>query len=328
MNLPVRIEPVLAALSDPTRLRIMRLLEHLELAVGELAQALGQSQPRVSRHVAILCESGLAERRREGSWVYLRKAVSPGSDSAIAAAAARLLDAAEVEDADFAAQCTEDRRHLAAIRARRENSAAQFFASHAGEWDQLRVLLSPAEEVENSIVQSIGNQPLGRLLDIGTGTGRIAELLADRADYVVGFDRSPEMLRLARARLQNFPANRWELVQGDFYALPFPDAEFDTVTLHQVLHFAHEPVYTLREAARVGSPDARIVIVDLGAHARDELRERHAHVRLGFTDEQMSALLYDAGLGADEPINLVGEGLTTKIWIAQRAEEPVEASLA
>ena len=325
----VRIETLIAALSDPTRLRIMRLLEHLELAVGELAQALGHSQPRVSRHVSILCDSGLAERRREGSWVYLRKAISDASDSAVDVAASRLLDAAEAEDAEFAAQCAEDRRHLAAIRARRESSAAQFFANHAGEWDQLRALLSPAEEVEECIVEAIGGQPLGRLLDIGTGTGRIAELLANRAEYVVGFDRSPEMLRLARARLQDFPAGHWELVQGDFYALPFADASFDTVTLHQVLHFAHEPVYTLREAARVSSAGARIVIVDLAAHARDELRERHAHVRLGFTDEQMAELLHDSGLAAAPPVALVGEALTTKVWIARRAgaEKDFESEL-
>lgn len=328
MYLSVRIEPVLGALSDPTRLRIMRLLEHLELAVGELAQALGQSQPRVSRHVAILCDSGLAERRREGSWVYLRKAISINSESAVAAAASRMLDAAETEDSDFAAQCAEDRRHLAAIRARRESSAAQFFASHAGEWDQLRALLSPAEDVEASIVSSIGNRPLGRLLDIGTGTGRIAEVLADSAEHVVGFDRSPEMLRLARARLQDMPVDSWELVQGDFYALPFPDATFDTIVLHQVLHFAHQPAYVLREAARVSRTNARFVIVDLAAHARDELRERHAHVRLGFTDEQMSELLCDSGLAAPDPLELVGEGLTTKIWIAQHAEATAAASAA
>lgn len=317
MNSPVRIEPLLGALSDPTRLRIMRLLEHMELAVGELAQALGQSQPRVSRHVAILCDSGLAERRREGSWVYLRKAIARGSDSALAAATARLLDAAEAEDTEFAARCAEDRRHLSAIRARRESRAAEFFASHAEDWDQLRAMLCPPEELEAKILSALGDKPLGWMLDIGTGTGRIAQLLADRADHVVGLDRSPEMLRLARARLQDRPAQRWELVQGDFNALPFADDTFDTVVLHQVLHYAHEPVYALHEAARVARSEGRIVIVDLAAHERDELRERHAHARLGFSDDQMGGFLHRCGLSAAEPLALAGEGLTTKIWIAR-----------
>ncbi len=303
----------------------MRLLEHMELAVGELAQALGQSQPRVSRHVAILCDSGLAERRREGSWVYLRKAIARGSDSALAANTSRLLDAAEAEDADFAARCAEDRHHLSAIRARRETSAAKFFANHAENWDQLRAMLCPPEELEAKILSALGEEPLGRMLDIGTGTGRIAQLLASRAEHVVGLDRSPEMLRLARARLQDLPAHHWELVQGDFNALPFADDTFDTVVLHQVLHYAHEPIYALQEAARVVRPEGRVVIVDLAAHERDELRERHAHARLGFSDAQMEGFLAQCGLGAPEPLALAGEGLTTKIWVATQALADVAA---
>ena len=312
------IEPTLAALADPTRLRIMRLLGHLELAVGELAQVLGQSQPRVSRHVAILCDAGLAERRREGSWVFLRQAVSDTSERPLVAAVARLLAAAEEEDAGFAARCAEDRRHLAAIRATREKSAAAFFASHAEEWDSLRQLLGPAEEVEAALLDALGDAPLGRMLDIGTGTGRIAQVLEGRADHIVGFDRSPEMLRLARARLQGLPVDRWELVQGDFHALPFAAESFDTTVLHQVLHYAHEPALVLAEAARVTRGGGRLAVVDLAAHERGELRKRHAHVRLGFADEQMLALLAEAGFDAAPSLALPGNGLTTRLWIAVR----------
>jgi ArsR family transcriptional regulator len=312
------IETVTRALADPTRLRIMRLLAHMELAVGELAQVLGQSQPRVSRHVGILCDSGLAERRREGSWIFLRQAVSADSARGLRSAVARMLEAAEEEDAAFGARCAEDRRHLAAIRTAREKGAAEYFARHAGEWDQLRSWLSPAKTVETALLESLEEGTLGRLLDIGTGTGRIAELLADRAEHVVALDKSTEMLRLARARLQSFPPQKVELVQGDFASLPFGEDEFDTVVLHQVLHYAQEPAQALAEAARVCRPGGRIAVVDLATHEREELRERHAHARLGFSDEQMLEWLTESGFAPSLPIALPGKGLTTKIWLANR----------
>jgi SAM-dependent methyltransferase len=321
----MRIEPIMSALADPTRLRIMRLLAHMELAVGELAQVLGQSQPRVSRHVGILCDSGLAERRREGSWVFLRQTISADSARPLAAALARMLAMAEVEDEAFAARCGEDRRHLAAIRSGREKHAGEFFARHAPEWDNIRSLLGPAQKVEAGLLKGLGSG-LGRLLDIGTGTGRIAELLADKADHVVALDRSPEMLRLARARLQKLPAERWELVQGDFSALPFEADTFDTIVLHQVLHYAHEPSFALAEAARVCRPGGRIAIVDLAAHEREELRNRHAHVRLGFGDEQMLEWLTEAGFTPSPPAVIPGKGLTTKIWIASRDEKAIPSA--
>ena len=299
----------------------MRLLAHMELAVGELAQVLGQSQPRVSRHVGILCDSGLAQRRREGSWVFLRQAISTGSARPLASAVARMLAVAEDEDEAFAARCNEDRRHLAAIRSGREKHAGEFFSRHAPEWDNIRSLLGPAQKVEAALLKSLGGGSLGTLLDVGTGTGRIAELLAPRADHVVALDRSPEMLRLARARLQQLPPEQWELVHGDFTALPFEADTFDTVVLHQVLHYAHEPAYPLGEAARVCRAGGRIVIVDLAAHEREELRNRHAHVRLGFSDEQMLEWLTESGFSPSPPAVIPGQGLTTKIWIASRDEK-------
>ena len=314
----MRTESIIRALDDPTRLRIMRLLAHMELAVGELAQVLGQSQPRVSRHIAILCDSGLIERRREGSWTFLHHRLGPPSAPGIRGAVSRLLEAAEAEDEAFAERCAEDRRHLGAIRSSREKSAAEYFARHAGEWDRLRAMLTPADQLEAVLLQALADEPLGRLLDIGTGTGRIAQVLAPDAEHVVGLDRSPEMLRLARSRLQDLPADRWELVQGDFGSLPFPPASFDTVVFHQVLHYAAEPAWPLDEAARVCRPGGRVAIVDLAAHEREELRVRHAHARLGFTDEQLLEWLTASGFAAAAPLTLPGAGLTTKIWVARR----------
>ncbi|MDR2857981.1 MAG: metalloregulator ArsR/SmtB family transcription factor [Novosphingobium sp.] len=319
----MKIDPLLRALADPTRLRIMRLLAHMELAVGELALVLGQSQPRVSRHIRILCDAGLAERRKEGSWVFLRSAIGESRAPPVGAAVARLLAAAERDDAAFAARCGEDRRHLAAIRAARETSAEGYFARHAGEWDTLRSLHCPDEPVEAALARALGSdspgsRDLGALLDVGTGTGRMAELFAPRADRITGLDKSPEMLRIARARLQKLPAEQVELVQGDFLTLPFADASFDTVLFHQVLHYAQEPEGVLAEAARVTRPGGRIAVVDFAAHDHEELRERHAHARLGFSDEQMLALLSEAGFASAPSIALPGMPLTVKIWTARK----------
>ncbi len=321
----MQFDLLLRALSDPTRLRIMRLLAHMELAVGELAQVLGQSQPRVSRHVRILCDAGLAERRKEGSWVFLRSSIGEDRAPPIGAAAAKLLATGERDDAAFAAQCREDRLHLAEIRAAREASAQSYFASHADEWDTLRVLHSPDEPVEAALTKALDTLAqqgsLGRLLDVGTGTGRMAELFAPRAEHVTAFDKSPEMLRIARARIQDLPADRVELVQGDFDSLPFPDSAFDTVLFHQVLHYAQSPRTVLAEAARVTKNAGRIAIVDFAAHNLEELRASHAHARLGFSDEQMLTLLGDCGFSSQPAIAISGAPLTVKIWTATRGPD-------
>lgn len=319
----MRIESIIRALADPTRLRIMRLLSTMELAVGELATVLGQSQPRVSRHVAILCDAGLAERRREGSWVFLREAIAERGADTLDRSVASLLAAGEGEDPAFAEICAADRLHLAAIRDMRERHAAEYFARHAGEWDNLRAMLVPAEQVEAGLVEALGGQGLGNLLDIGTGTGRIAELLAGQADHLVALDKSPEMLRLARARLQGLPAASVELVQGDFGALPLADGAFDTVIFHQVLHYAQEPAYALAEAARVCRTGGRIAIVDLAAHGREELRSRHAHARLGFADDQMRAMLARHGFEPQASRTLDNGELAVTIWTGKRVGSPV-----
>ncbi|SMQ69678.1 transcriptional regulator, ArsR family [Altererythrobacter xiamenensis] len=317
------IESIFRALADPTRLRIMRLIGAMELAVGELAQVLGQSQPRVSRHVGILCDAGLAERRREGSWVFLRAPSIADSSSPLTEATQRLLAVAERADAQFARQCDEDRRKLNAIRSARQETAEGYFARHAEEWDDLRRLHSPDQMVEKALIEALGDAPLGQLLDIGTGTGRMAELFAQRADRIVALDKSLEMLRIARAKLQHLPTERVQLVQGDLAALPFDADQFDTVLLHQVLHFAQEPRTALAEAGRVIRPGGRIAIVDFATHEREELRERHAHARLGFSDKQVQHLLRDAGFAPRKPIALEGGELVVKIWVGEKQSKSV-----
>lgn len=314
------VDSLFKALADPTRLRIARLLGTMELAVGELAQVLGQSQPRVSRHVGILCDAGLAERRREGSWVFLRSTGGADGAGPVVDAIEDLLAVAESEDAEFADVCEADRRKLSAIRKAREDSAEGYFARHASDWDDLRALHSPDAQVEESLAEALGDAPLGTVLDIGTGTGRIAEIFAESAQKIVALDKNLEMLRVARAKLQHLPTSQIELVQGDFADLPFVEESFDTVFLHQVLHFAQDPEAALAEAARVTNPGGRIAIVDFASHDREELRTRHLHARLGFSDRQMRELLRGAGFTAREPIALDGGELVVKIWIGKRRE--------
>lgn len=322
------VDTIFKALADPTRLRIARLLSAMELAVGELAQVLGQSQPRVSRHVGILCDAGLAERRREGSWVFLRSVSEGENAGAIVDAVDRLLAIAESEDQEFAELCEGDRRKLAAIREAREQSAEGYFAQHAADWDDLRAMHSPDTQVESALAEALGDAPLGAVLDIGTGTGRMAEIFVGEADRIVALDKNLEMLRVARAKLQHLPTSQIELVQGDFTDLPFANGHFDTVLLHQVLHFAQDPAVPLAEAARVMRAGGRIAIVDFASHDREELRSRHQHARLGFSDRQMQTLLRGAGFTAKEPIALEGGELVVKIWLGKRRETPLKQSLS
>ena len=314
----MRTEALFRALADPTRLRIMRLLGAMELAVGELAQVLCQSQPRVSRHIGILCDAGLAERRREGSWIFLRASTDRPDAPILKADIAHLLARCEAADEGFHAACEADRQRLAEIRAARDAQAQEYFDAHAHDWDELRRLHSSDELVEEALADALGAKGLGRLLDIGTGTGRMAELFAERADHIVALDKSLAMLRIARAKLQHISAGRVEVVQGDFVNLPFADASFDTVLFHQVLHFAESPVAALAEAARVTAPGGRIAVVDLDAHQHEELREKHAHARLGFADGQMRDLLADAGFTPRPSVSLDDGEIGIRIWIAER----------
>jgi DNA-binding transcriptional ArsR family regulator/precorrin-6B methylase 2 len=302
---------VFRALADPTRLRIFHLLRAMELSIGELAQVLGQSQPRVSRHVKILADAGLAERRKEGSWVFLGL-----GDAACVAPLFGAIDAwaDDAEDAWVVA----DRARLAAVRSDRASAAARYFAEHAEEWDAIRSLHVPESAVEARISDMLGDKPIARLIDIGTGTGRMIELFAGRAESAIGIDRSPEMLRLARAKLTEAGLDGAELRQGDMYALPFDAGVADVIILHQVLHFAQQPAAAISEAARLLDGGGRLLIVDFASHDHEALRDRDAHVRLGFGDDQIEGWFQAAGLAMDRVEELVGDGLTVKLWLGVR----------
>jgi len=300
--------PIFRALADPTRRRILSLVRRMELSVGELAQVLRQSQPRVSRHVRILADAGLIDRHKEGAWVFLRAGRSEAAQPAFAALDAWAVDASPG-----------DVERLAAVRAERVVAAEQYFAAHANEWDSIRTLHIADTAVEAAIERALGDRPLGTLLDIGTGTGRMIELLGPTASDSLGIERSVDMLRVARAKIEAAGLPQAQVRQADMYALPVADGGADTVVLHQVLHFAHEPGQAIAEAARVLAPGGRLLVVDFAPHDREELRELHAHTRLGFDDAQVCGWLADAGLVARVADRLTGGPLTVTLWIGERA---------
>ena len=305
---------IFRALADPTRLRILALLRAMELSVGELAQVLGQSQPRVSRHVKILIDGGLAQRRKEGSWAFLSLAERARTEPLFA-----MLD--RWAELDGEAPSTEaDAARLAAVRADRTAAAERYFAAHAKDWDEIRSLHIAESEVEAAIARALADRPIGRLVDIGTGTGRMIALFGRHAGHAVGVDRSPEMLRLARVKLAEAELGAAELRQGDMYALPLAAGSADTVIIHQVLHFAHQPAAAVAEAARLLAPGGRLLVVDFAAHEREELRDRDAHARLGFSDETMLHYLDSAGLEPRVVEHLEGGELTVTIWTGERSE--------
>ena len=307
---------IFRALADPTRLRIVALLRRMELSVGELAQVLGQSQPRVSRHVRILVEADLATRRREGSWVFLTPAPSP-----IALPLFALIDAGGEDHWALA-----DTARLAAVRADRAVAAERYFAGLADQWDAVRSLHVEESVVEARMRALLGDR-LGRLIDIGTGTGRMIELLGGHADHSIGVDRSPEMLRLARAKLAQADAPI-EFRQADIGTLPLADASADTVVMHQMLHYIVAPDMALREAGRIVAPGGRLMIVDFASHEREELRTQDAHARLGFSDAQMATWLGAAGLVLAATETLSGGELTVKIWLGERpVQRPLEMTV-
>ena len=310
----------LRALADPTRLRIVLLIRQLELSVGEIVQILGQSQPRVSRHIRILDESGITERRKEGSWVFLR----PGPELSDGSFDALFGDLS----GGNAGMADNDIARLEEVRAERAKMAEEYFANHADEWDSLRSMHIAESEVEDAMRRVLDTAPIGKVLDIGTGTGRMIELFAGEADRFTALDNNSEMLRIARAKLGGLvpgelDQERVEIMLGDFNALPLPDSSFDTVIFHQVLHYAQNPEAVIAEAARVLRPGGRMMIVDFAAHDREELRSVHAHARLGFSDKLISRAFSAAGIRLAHELSLAGGELAVKIWLGRDTRESI-----
>ena len=306
---------VLRAAGEPTRLRVLALLAHDELAVAELGRILQQSQPRVSRHLRLLTDAGLVERFPDGAWVFYRlSAAEPAR--ALAASLLERLDPADVELAADAAR-------LEAVRAERADEAADYFARNAPRWDEVRSLHVDEAEVEAAILRAAGPGPFRRLVDLGTGAGRMLTLLGPRAMGAVGLDLSQQMLNVARSEASAAGLARCELRHGDIFATGLPTGCADLVVVHRVLHYLNDPAGAVAEAARLVAADGRLLIVDFAPHALEQLRDQHQHRRLGFSAEEMARWLAAAGLAAEPQVTLPpadAAGLTVAIWSAAPAQ--------
>ncbi len=303
----------LKAAAESSRFRILLLLSRGDLTVTDLTEILGQSQPRVSRHLKLLMEAQLVERYQEGSWAYFQLADGESARDFLAGVVGRVDPHDPVVERDL--------ERLGAVKRKRQEKAAHYFSANAASWDEIRSLHVPDGAVEAEMKRLIGERPFQAMLDLGTGTGRLLELFAPLYRRGVGIDLSREMLSVARANLDNAAIAHAQVRQGDLYAPPVERDSFDLVTMHQVLHYLDEPGLAIIEAARLLRPAGRLVIVDFAPHGLEFLREDHAHVRLGFSDRQIAEWFDEAGLEmeAERSFAPASEtpGLTVKLWLAR-----------
>jgi ArsR family transcriptional regulator len=301
----------LRAAGEATRLRILALLAGGELNVKDLTQILGQSQPRISRHLKLMAEAGLIRRFREGSWVFFRLADS-GAEATLASAIVASLDQTDLIVA-------RDRARAAAVQKARAEAAQVYFKAHAGEWDKIRTLHVAESQVEAAMDEALGQGPFDLLVDLGTGTGRILELFGARASRALGFDLNHAMLAYARMKLERAGLSHAQVRHGDLYNVPLPDGAAGAVVLHQVLHFLDDPSAAIAEAARLLKPGGKLLVVDFAPHDLEFLREQSAHRRLGFARDQLGRVFGNAGLTLERFSELSPEPaegkLTVSLWL-------------
>src|ERR1700709_475852 len=282
----------LRAAAEPTRLRLLALAGRGAFCVSEFTEILGQSQPRLSRHLKLLCDCGLLDRVREGANVWF--SLPTGDDGALPRElGARLPPDDPVIEAD--------RRQAARVLAERARIASESFRQKGADWDEMRALDLPAQAVEDALLSLVPPGPEGRLLDIGTGTGRVLELLAPRVRQALGVDASKAMLALARSRLSGPGFAHCAVRLADMYRLPLLDTSFDIVVQQMVLHHAEDPAGAVLEATRVLVPGGRLLVIDLAAHERTDLTGKLAHRWSGFSDDAMNRILTDAGMEWRDP---------------------------
>ncbi len=304
---------MLRAAAEPTRLRILALLAREELAVLELCRVLGQSQPRVSRHLKLLAEAGLVERFPDGAWVFYRLSGAPPAR----ALTDQTLALINPDDATLEL----DAERLAGVGEERAGQASAYFADNAERWDEMRVLHTAEAAVEAAILDAAGEGPFERLVDLGSGTGRMLTLLGSKAKASIGLDLSRQMLNIARAQVVAAGLRACELRHGDILRTHLADGCADLVIVHQVLHYLADPAAAASEAARLVAPGGRLLIVDFAPHDLEFLRAEHRHRRLGFSDSEMERWLGAAGLDTVEVRALppaAPGGLTVKLWGATR----------
>lgn len=310
MNDTADLVGVLRAAGETTRLRLLALLADGEQSVKDLTEILGQSQPRVSRHLKLLADAGLVSRNAEGAWAYYGLAPEgAGGDLA-----RWLIGRLSPEDADR----LRDRQRLEAVRLNQAEQAAAYFAKVADSWDLLRSLHVSEEAVEAAIVGALQGRVVDTLIDLGTGTGRMLELLAGHYRRGIGIDASREMIAVARAKLAQCAIGHAQVRLGDIADLDASAGRADVIVIHQVLHYFDDPGRVLVQARRALKPGGEMLIVDFAPHGLEFLRTHHAHRRLGLSETQMAGWARAAGLAVSDlksfPPTNPTEGLTVCLW--------------
>lgn len=304
---------MLRACGEATRLRVLALLSRGELSVGEMVQALGQSQPRLSHHLKILAQAGIVERLPEGAWVFYRWAQSGPARRLLD----HLFDELDLESPDL----VEDRQQLDAIRAHRQATASAHFDELAKDWDRVRALHSPNEAIEAELLALVAGRRFESMVDIGTGTGRLLSIFAPQVGDAEGLDFSHDMLTVARAMIAREGLSHVRVRHGEAETLPYEDGSKDLVTIHQVLHFLDDPELAIAEIARILKPGGTVLMVDFAPHSLEFLRDQHGHRRLGIQPERLAQWSSDYGLELEAPRTLAAPaetGLTVMICRATK----------
>lgn len=309
MRQPQEIITVLKAAGEETRLRLLFLLAQGELSVKDFTEILGQSQPRISRHLKLLADANMVTRHAEGAWAYYRLTATGAGSALVEWMVAHTTPEAEDVKAD--------REKLVRVRSARRKAANAYFAKIADSWDFVRSLHAPDSAVEAAILAAMPSGKLGRFLDLGTGTGRMLELLAAHYKQGVGLDSSREMLSVARSKLDAAGVSHAQVRLGDIADLSGHGDSADLVMMHQVLHYFDDPGLALAAAAQCLTPDGTLMVVDFAPHELEFLRAEHAHRRLGLSDAQMQ--LWAGAVGLDvKSVEAIppqtDEGLTVCIW--------------
>ena len=301
---------VLKAAGEETRIRILALFKGGELTVTELATIMRQSQPRISRHLRLLCEAGLLERHREGTWIFYRLA-DLGEQADLVNS---IMNYIPYQDQIL----QHDQKRLEEVKKTRDLKAASYFQENAANWDKIRSLYVPERQVEDYLLEITNNLEIETLLDVGTGTGRMLKLFSPHTKQGIGIDLSHEMLGIARSHLENNAITNMQIRHGDMYDLALMDGSMDLVLFHQVLHFADDPLAAIRETARILRPDGIVIVIDFLPHKNEKLREEHAHRRLGFSKEEINEWCRITDLKITTTKVMRGKELDLLIWVATK----------
>ncbi len=293
----------LRAVAEPTRLRIFAFCSRADLSVTDLTDLLAQSQPRISRHLKIMCEAGVLERMREGTFAFYRAGASGIGRELVT----RILSLYQ-----FSSQ---DARALESLKQKRHKLAAPLEAQNSEELRKLRPYYPSEKLIDQALIKLLPEDEVQDLLDIGTGMGHMLSLFGPRVTHAMGIDLSRDMLSLARANLMLADLQNCRVQHADMYHLPVEAGSFDAVTIHHVLHYAERPAEVIAEATRVLRPGGRLVIVDFAPHDVQKLSKEFGHRWLGFQERELQQWCEDAGLSADAPTIIAESGKQLKVLI-------------